>query len=139
MNVTVFVRYAINVRKGSKTAKELWTLTTLADLEVIPEEDRVYPDCPHDVAVDIILLYVDNAGVLSNCPTLVQQFHADVRTEGSIDLIFTGNLSWFLGVRYSYEKMGLCHVISNIILRLWLKLGFWKGVKLLQWRKPRKS
>ena len=42
----------------------------------------------------------------SNCPTLVQQFHADVRTEGSIDLIFTGNLSWFLGVRYSYGEDG---------------------------------
>jgi hypothetical protein len=81
-------------------------LTTLADLKVIPEEDRVYPDCPHDVAVVIILLYVDNTGVRSNCPTLVQQFHADVRTEGRIDLNFTGNLSWFLGVRYSYGEDG---------------------------------
>jgi hypothetical protein len=67
----VFVRYEVNVKKGSKTAKELRTLTTLADLKVIPEEDRVYPDCPHDVAVVIILLYVDNTGVRSNCPTLV--------------------------------------------------------------------
>ena len=70
----VFVRYDVNVKKGSKTAKELRTLTTLADLKVIPEEDRVHPDCPHDVAVVIILLYVDNTGVRSNCPTLVQQF-----------------------------------------------------------------
>jgi hypothetical protein len=36
----------------------------------------------------------------------VQQFHADVRTEGRIDLNFTGNLSWFLGVRYSYGEDG---------------------------------
>ena len=28
----VFVRYAVNVKKGSKTTKELRTLTTLADL-----------------------------------------------------------------------------------------------------------
>ena len=27
----------------------------------------------------------------------MQKFHADVRTEGRIDLNFTGNLSWFLG------------------------------------------
>ena len=47
----VFVRYENNVKKGSKTWKELRTLTTLAELKVIPEEDRVYPDCPHDVAV----------------------------------------------------------------------------------------
>ncbi len=47
----VFVRYEVDGKKGSKTAKELRTLTTLADLKVITEEDRVYPDCPHDVAV----------------------------------------------------------------------------------------
>jgi len=35
-----FVRYEVNVKKGSKTAKELRTLTTLADLKVIPVEDR---------------------------------------------------------------------------------------------------
>ena len=29
-----------------------------------------------------------------------------MRTEGRIDLNFTGNLSWFLGVRYSYEEDG---------------------------------
>ena len=62
----VFVRYEVNVKKGSKIAKELRTLTTLADLKVIPEEDRVYPECPHDVAVVIIVLYVDNTGVSSN-------------------------------------------------------------------------
>jgi hypothetical protein len=62
----VFVRYEVNVKKGSKTAKEFRTLTTLTDLKVIPEEDRVYPDCPDDVAVVIILLYVDNTGLRSN-------------------------------------------------------------------------
>ena len=36
----------------------------------------------------------------------MQQFHADVRKEGRIDLNFTGNLSWFLGVRYSYGEDG---------------------------------
>jgi hypothetical protein len=40
----VFVRYENNVKKGSKTWKEMRTLTTLAELKVIPEEDRVYPD-----------------------------------------------------------------------------------------------
>ena len=58
-----FFRYVVNVKKGSETAKELRTLTTLADLKVIPEEDRVFPDCLHDVAVVIILWYVDNTGV----------------------------------------------------------------------------
>ena len=44
----------------------------------------------------------DKNGIRSNCPPLVQKFHADVRANGKIDLNFTGDLSWFLGVRYSY-------------------------------------
>ncbi len=79
------MRYENNVKKGSKTWKELRTLATLAELKVIPEEDRVYPDCPHDVAVVIVLLYVDNTGVRSNAPTLVQKFHDDVRGSVSCD------------------------------------------------------
>ena len=81
--------------------KELRTLTTLTDLKVIPQEDRVYPDCPYDVVVVIIVLYVENKDVRSNCPTLVQIFHTDVWTEGRIDLNYTENLIWLLGVWYS--------------------------------------
>ncbi len=46
----------------------------------------------------IILLYVDNTDIRSNCPQLVEKFHVDVRANGKIDLNFTGDLSWFLGV-----------------------------------------
>ena len=46
----------------------------------------------------IILFYVDNTGIRSNCPQLVKKFHADVRANGKIDLNFTGDLSCFLGV-----------------------------------------
>jgi hypothetical protein len=94
---------------------------------LIPEEDRVYPDCPHDVAVVIILLYVDNTGVSSNCPTLVQQFHADVRTEGRIGLNFTGNLSWFLGVRYSYGEDGSVSCDQHHYIEAMTKTWFLEG------------
>ncbi len=43
---------------------------------------------------------------MPNFGAQVQQFHTDVRKEGRIDLNFTGNLSWFLGVRYSYGEDG---------------------------------
>ncbi len=46
----------------------------------------------------IILLYVDNTGIRSNCPQLVEKFHVDVRVNGKIDLKLTDDLSWFLGV-----------------------------------------
>ncbi len=48
-----------------------------------------------------ILLYVDNTGVRSNCPTHL----ADVRKEGRIDLNSTGKLSWFIGVRVLNEML----------------------------------
>ena len=55
-----------------------------------------------------ILIYVDNTVIHSNCETLVKRFHAEVRIDGSIDgidLNFIGNLTWFLGVRYSYDEL----------------------------------
>ncbi len=95
---SIFVRYENNVKSGSVTDKDGRTLTLLADMQEIPFNNRVYQDYTHKIAVVIISLYVDNTGIRSNCPQLVEQFHADVRANGKIDLNFTGDLSWFLGV-----------------------------------------
>jgi hypothetical protein len=51
-------------------------------MQEMPLSARVYQDCPHEIAVVIILLYVDNTGIRSNCPQLVEKFHADVRANG---------------------------------------------------------
>ena len=59
----IFVRYGNNVNAGSETDNERRTLTALADMKEIPSSDRVYQDCPHEIAVVIILLYVDNTGI----------------------------------------------------------------------------
>jgi len=50
-----------------------------------------------------------------------------VWTEGRIDLNFTGNLSWFLGVRYSYGEDGSVscdqkHYIETMV-KTWLLEG----------------
>jgi hypothetical protein len=101
----VFVRQEDNVRKGSKSAKNRKPIASLTEMSVIPEEDRVFRDCIHEYDVVFILIYVDNTAVRSNCETLVKRFHAEVRIDGSIDLNFIGNLTWFLGVRYSYDEL----------------------------------
>ena len=49
------------------TAGEERALTLLAEIREIPESDRVYPDCLHEIAAVILLLYVDNTGVRWNC------------------------------------------------------------------------
>jgi hypothetical protein len=84
-----------NIKAGSATDKDGRTLTS--HIQEIPFSDRVYLDCPHEIAVVIILPYVDKTGIRLNCPQLVEKFHADVRASGKIGLNFTGDLSWFLG------------------------------------------
>jgi hypothetical protein len=93
------------VKRGSKSAKNRQPIVSLTEMSVIPEEDRVFKGCIHEYAVVFILIYVDNTAVRSNCETLVRRFHAEVRIDGSIDLNFIGNLTWFLGVRYSYDEL----------------------------------
>ncbi len=66
----------------------------------------------------IILLYVDNTGIRSNCPQLVEKFHTDVRANGKIDLHFTGDLSsWECDIHM--EMMDLFHAINNTTLKQW--------------------
>jgi hypothetical protein len=47
--------------------------------------------------------YVDNSGIRYNCRELVDEFYAAVRDDGRIDLNFVGGLTWWLGVRYTYD------------------------------------
>jgi hypothetical protein len=110
----VFVRQEDNVKKGSKSANNRKPIISLTEMSVIPEEDRVFKDCIHEYAVVFILIYVTNTSIHSNvtntaihsnCETLVKRFHTEFRIDGSIDLNFIGNLTWFLGVRYSYDEL----------------------------------
>jgi hypothetical protein len=78
---------------------------TLAEVSVIPKEDRVFKGCIHEYTVVFILIYVDNTSIRSNCKTLVKRFHTEVRIDGSIDLNFIDNLTWFLSVRYSCDDL----------------------------------
>ncbi len=56
-------------------------------MSVIPEVDGVFKDCIHEYVVVFILIYVDNTVVHSNCETLVNRFHVEVRNDGSIGVV----------------------------------------------------
>ncbi len=45
-------------------------------LKQLPTHDRIYPDCPHDTAIIIVVTYVDDNLVITNCKTIRQQFAA---------------------------------------------------------------
>jgi hypothetical protein len=51
----------------------------------------------------IVVQYVDNSGIRYNCRELVDEFYAAVRDDVRIDLNFVGGLTWWLGVRYTYD------------------------------------
>jgi hypothetical protein len=51
----------------------------------------------------IVIQYVDNNGIRYNLRELVDEFYAAVRDDGRIDLNFVGGLTWWLGVRYTYD------------------------------------
>jgi hypothetical protein len=51
----------------------------------------------------IVVQYVDNSGIRYNCRELVDEFYAAVRDDGRIDLNFVGGLTWWFGVRYTYD------------------------------------
>ncbi len=103
---SVFVRYENHVKKGSTDRKKA---------------ENVDYSCR-----------VEGDSWGGDRPTLVQKFHDDVRKEGRIDLNFTGNLTWFLGVCYSYGEDGSVscdqqHYIETMA-KTWLSEGteiFW--------------
>ena len=103
----VFVRFVSNV-KGSNidlSNDELLANGYFRQMPFIPPEERRYPSCPHSVAAIIVVTYVDNSGIRSNCRELVDDFVKAVKKDGRIVLLQEGNLTWFLGVRYQYDPV----------------------------------
>jgi hypothetical protein len=100
----VFIKYAWNIKgKDSHLKARPADLDVLSSLVDVPEGDRVYPSCPHSIVMIIVVQYVDNSGIRHNCRELVDEFYAGVRDDGRINLNFVGGLTWWLGVRYTYD------------------------------------
>jgi hypothetical protein len=71
----VHVKYVNN--KKSKKQQPKINLNDLArHLTPLPVEDRIYPACPHDTAILIVVTYVDDNLAFSNCETMRHQFAA---------------------------------------------------------------
>jgi hypothetical protein len=48
-------------------------------METVPPEQRIYPSCPHPVAIIILAMYADNVCIRHNCDELVEEFEANVK------------------------------------------------------------
>jgi hypothetical protein len=71
----------------------------------VPLDQRVYPSCPHPITSMILMMYVYNNLVRTNCDELVEEFETKVREHGRINLNREGDVSWFLVVCYSFDKL----------------------------------
>ena len=98
----VFIRCRQNIKGGAELNPEDIISHGLfeATNQTVPLEQRVYPDCPHSIAVTIICMYVDNNGVRTNARSMVDEFLAAVKVDGRILLNLEGDMSWFLSMRY---------------------------------------
>ena len=105
----VFVRYENNIIGNPKlNIEDLLESGHFRTMPIVPEHERIYKQCHYPVACLIIVLYVDNNGVRTNCPELLERFERDVAADNRIDLVREGDMSWFLSTRYSFDfKTGL--------------------------------
>ena len=101
----VFVRYENNIKGAPNlTTDDLLERGAFHTMETVPPEQRIYPSCPHPVAIMIVAMYVDNNGIRHNCDELVEEFETKVKQDGRIKLNREGGMEWFLGVRYSFNS-----------------------------------
>ena len=63
--------------------------------------DRIYPDCPHDTAIIIVVTYVDDNLVFTNCQTMRQQFAAHCNKR--VRFNDKGPARWYLGTQYDRD------------------------------------
>ena len=98
----VHIKYVNNKKTKQHTPKI--NLNDLAKhLKQLPTHDRIYPDCPHDTAIIIVVTYVDDNLVFTNCETMRQQFAAHCNKR--IRFNDEGPARWYLGTQYDRDPI----------------------------------
>ena len=93
----VHIKYMNN--KKTRKAAPSFPITDLAKhLAPLSAHDRIYPDCPHENVILIVVTYVDDNLVFTNSATLRQQFatHCNRRVRFNDE----GPVKWYLGTQY---------------------------------------
>jgi len=98
----VHIKYVNN--KKSKNQQPKINLSDLAKhLARLPVHDRVYHDCPHDNAILIVVTYLHDNLVFTNCETLRQQFAAHCNKRVRVN--DEGPARWYLGTKYDRDPI----------------------------------
>jgi len=96
-----------NVKCGHKIPENLdGDLTKLNKYFVvqIPRIARVYPSCRHVIAISIVVMYIDNNGLMTKCVLvkLLQEWFDDTK-QAENEMLSEVKFEWFLGVWYTYN------------------------------------
>jgi hypothetical protein len=98
----VHIKYVNNKKTKQQTPKI--NLNDLAKhLKQLPTHDRIYPDCPHDTAIIIVVTYVDDNLVFTNCETMRQQFAAQCNKR--VRFNDEGPARWYLGTQHDRDPI----------------------------------
>jgi len=65
----------------------------------VPENDRIYSDCPHVTA--IIASYVDDNLAFTNCTALAAEFEVHCNVEFLVNA--EGPVNWYLSIKYDCD------------------------------------
>jgi hypothetical protein len=88
----------------TKQQKPKINLNDLArHLTPLPVQDRIYPDCPHDTTILIVVTYVNDNLAFSNCETMCHQFAAHCNK--CVCFKDEGPARWYLGTQYDRDPI----------------------------------
>jgi len=70
---------------------------------LVPENDRIYSDCPHATAILIIASYVKDNLAFTNCAALAAEFEVHCNVKFPINA--EGPVNWYLSVKYDRDPI----------------------------------
>jgi len=86
----------------------------------VPENDRIYSDCPHATVILITTSYTDDNLAFTNCEALAEEFelHGNIKFPMSAE----GPVNWYLSVKYDRDATtgdnigkGRLHVLDSTL------------------------
>jgi len=96
----VHIKY-VNNKKTTQQQTKINLNNLAKHLNNLPLHDRIYPDCPHDSAIIIVVTYVHDNLVFTNCQTMRQQFAAYCNKR--VRFNDEGSPRWYLGTQYDRD------------------------------------
>jgi hypothetical protein len=98
----VHIKY-VNNKKTTHQQPKINLNDLSRDLKHLPLHDHIYLDCPHDTSIIIVVTYVDDKLVFTNCETMCLQFAAHCIQ--NVRFNDEEPTRWYLGTQYDRDPI----------------------------------